>query len=729
MGISSRKNRLPRKGQSLVGNRPLRGGASRFARLAVGGLLIVAGSLSGVTRGSAEGSVPTAATSKSAPAPACRIRVTVKSKTDAHPLAGVAVRLLRPDLERRFQTDAEGIALVENLPPCEHVFQVCADGYAAQTVAVGGTAPGSTADLSFALAPGGEIRGVVRDAGGRPIARVGLTLIDGWSEWTMRPPLDAVATNDQGRFQFNNLPLGKTLTVALEHGNRVLRKTVLLTADERNVTADFAFDKGPETGSILVHVTGPDHQPIANAWVSNPGSGRQGPSGGTTDAKGDCRLDDVDSLLGRYYLAVRVKGFAPDLRTFKAGTSARPNRIKVELKKGHTLRARVMLTNGQTAANARVAFGGGADPPWRGGSETRTDVNGRAALDSLSTRGVFTIDKVAGFAPLYDFPLPLDRVTETTVTMDTAAVVKGRVVDADGRPVVPCRIRVEDTDFRQGDPQVQIDPRLVLAGQLQIRPDGRFEFGDLPPGAPIKLKIMAEGYVDQTLDRVIARPDEQFKPLEIRLQKIDPRQLLTVSGKLLDARGNPVAGAELRLLTVVPGAVSRAASSIAWSPIRNDWFDHSPDCQQFLASMTDKQGEFTFPQVRAAGYGELAYWKQEIDYAREVLPLAGPAARPVKLTLKARDPARLVVEADPKVSPNGGLVMVYGDKTLVVIPPQLLRGDRQRVTFEDLPTGELTVRFNAWARGGDRDDAYGSTTERHVKLKSGETTTFRFEKP
>ncbi len=150
-------------------------------------------------------------------------------------------------------------------------------------------------------------------------------------------------------------------------------------------------------------------------------------------------------------------------------------------------------------------------------------------------------------------------------------------------------------------------------------------------------------------------------------------------------------------------------------------------CQQFLVGVTDKQGEFTFPQVRAAAYGELAYCKQGLDPAREVLPLAGPAPRLVKLTLHARDPARLVVEADSKVSPNGGLVTVSSEKTFFV-PSQLLRGDRPRVTFDDLPTGELTVRFNAWARGGDPDDAYGSTMDRKVTLKSGETTTFRFEK-
>jgi hypothetical protein len=737
---------LRRKRHSHAGDRPIPGGAKRVARLVVGGVLIVASSVSSLTLRSARGSVPASAVN-SKTAPACRIRVTVKSKADGRPLARAAIRLLRPDLERRFRTDAEGIAVVEGLPPREHLFEVRADGYAAQTVAVAATAPGSAAELRFALAPGGRIRGIVRDAGGRPLAQVGLTLEEGRIAWNWSPPLDAVTTDGQGRFQFDNLPLDKTLTISVERGNRVLQKNVVLSADEKDMTSDFAFDKQPESGSILVHVTGPDHRPIAGARLSNRGISPRQCREGTTDAKGDCRIDDVVSLFGRYLLAARAKGFAPDIRDFKAGTAARPNRIEIELEKGHTLRARVMLTNGRPAVSARVIFDSGGNP-WSCGGETRTDLHGRVALeglcrglpggldkeDSLSLRGLFTIDQVAGFVPLIDVPLPLDRGTEITVTLDTAAVVKGRVVDdANGQPVVPCRIRLEGSLGRADEPRAQFDARLAKDGQLQIRSDGRFEFGGQPPGAAVRLKISAEGYGEQRLDRVIARPDEQFKPLEIRLRKLDPRDLLTVSGRLLDTRGKPVAGAEVRLFTVVPashgrnGAVPRAAPSIEWNEIKNGSFERSFACRQFLVGVTDKKGEFHFPQVRDAAYGEIAYWKQGIDPAREVIPLDSPAPRLVKLILKARDAARLVVEADPKVWPNGGLVTVSSEKTFLV-PSQLLRGDRRRVTFDDLPTGELTVRFNAWARGGEPNDAYGSTRDRQVTLKSGETTTFRFEK-
>ena len=146
---------------------------------------------------------------------------------------------------------------------------------------------------------------------------------------------------------------------------------------------------------------------------------------------------------------------------------------------------------------------------------------------------------------------------------------------------------------------------------------------------------------------MIARPDEQFKPLEIRLRKMDPRDLLTVSGRLLDARGKPVAGADVRLLTIVPRLVPDAPSFIKWNEIKYGAFERTFPCQEFLVGVTDNRG--SLPSRRcAAGYGELAYWKQGLDPAREVLPLAGPAPRLVKLTLKARDPRDSSWKPTPK---------------------------------------------------------------------------------
>ena len=221
---------------------------------------------------------------------------------------------------------------------CEHLFQVRADGYAAQTVAVAATAPGLPPSCGFALCtwrPASRHRVVPRKRSAA--CPVGLTLQDGWFVWHCRRRFDAVTTDVQGRFQFDNLPLDKTLTISVERSNRLLQKNVLLSADEKNVTADFAFDKQPESGSILVHVTGSDHQPIAEARLSNRGISPHCAERHNRCER-HCRIDDVVSLFGRYLLAVRVNGFAPDIRDFKAGPRRDRTGSKSALEKGHTLR-------------------------------------------------------------------------------------------------------------------------------------------------------------------------------------------------------------------------------------------------------------------------------------------------------------------------------------------------------------------------------------------------------
>ena len=74
---------------------------------------------------------------------------------------------------------------------------------------------------------------------------------------------------------------------------------------------DLTFDKRADNGSVIMHVTGPDHKPIAGAAISNPGSSSDVWRRGTTNADGECRLDRVYDLSGRFQLFVRAKGFAP----------------------------------------------------------------------------------------------------------------------------------------------------------------------------------------------------------------------------------------------------------------------------------------------------------------------------------------------------------------------------------------------------------------------------------
>lgn len=657
----------------------------------------------------------------------CRLRINVRSKSDGRSIAKALIRFLEHETERRFQTDANGIAVLDSLQPRPRVLEVRADGYAAQVVSVAATEPGTTADLGVQLEPGGQIRGTVRDERGRPISEVAVTLARTWNRFL--PRVDERKTDAAGRYFFDNVPRGQTLEVSVEHRNRWKRASVLLTVDQMNATADIAFEKQVERGSIVVNVTGPGHKPIAGAQLKLLGSTADSWRKATTDANGDCRVDDVEhNRYGRYTLLVRAKGFAPTGLDFTPGTSVRPSRMKIELAQGHSIRARVMLTDGKPAAHVRIIFDGG-ETEFTFGGETRTDSQGRFTLDSLSPTCTFTIEGPADYAPFQDMRLALDRKTETTVTLDTTASVNGRVVDGDsGKPVVPFRVRARASRM-VGEPQAEFGLRLRHEGQVHLRPDGSFKFSDLPPGAPIWLRVAADGYVSQSLERVVALPDGRFKPLEIRLHKIEPQNLRTVSGKLTDAEGKPVAGADLRFWTaafkVLPDLSPEYGVSW-WIPIKSGGLEHSADCQQFLVGVTGKEGEFTFRNVRVASCAELAYWKKGIAPGRKAIHLSADSEPLVNVPVKALAPSRLTVEYDPKVWPNGALVQVVAD-SLSDFPSEFVPADRHRVTFDDLPTGELGVSLNGWS-GNNPDDSLGRVYRRSVTIKSGQTAAVRFTK-
>jgi hypothetical protein len=658
--------------------------------------------------------------------------VTVRSKAEGRPIAKAMIHFLWPDIERRFDTEANGVALVEGVRPREHVFEARADGYAVEVATVAATQPGTTNNVDFLLAPGGQIRGTVRDAEGQPIARVGVTLQRAGNPAALR--VGYLKTDNDGRFFFDNVPLGETLEISVGRQNQWKRKTLILGSDQKNVTADVAFDKPPESGSIVVHVTGPDRKPIAGAELSNPGSSSQWWRRGTTDAEGNCRIDRVYDFAGRYRLFVRAKGFAPFETSFKPGTSAHPVRVEIELAAGHTLRGRVMLTNGKPAANLRVFFGGG-EFVWTTGGETTTDAEGRFALDSLPANCTFTIYPPAGYAPFRGQRLALDRNVESIITLDTAALVRGRVIDAvSGKPAIPYRIRIMgSTNFRQGEPWPMLDTRLRDEGQVILRPDGKFEFGDLPPGAPMQLMISSKGYVDQSLDRVIAKPDDRFEPLEFRLRKIEPRDLRAVSGTLVDAAGKPVARVELRLWTTASKPVDLSQHPFNWSMIQLGQLEQSPQCQQFLSLVTGKHGEFDFPNVRIAGYGELAYWGKGIAPGRHPVRLTHDSEPVVKLTVQAVAPARIVVEIDRKAWPKAGQVQLFGQSRALFgfgDRYEAIAGEKHRFTFDDLPAGQVSVLLNDSGRDlGNNSIQFQTLKNQMVTLKPGETVTVRFDKP
>jgi hypothetical protein len=184
---------------------------------------------------------------------------------------------------------------------------------------------------------------------------------------------------------------------------------------------------------------------------------------------------------------------------------------------------------------------------------------------------------------------------------------------------------------------------LVLyttAGARHARADasGLFAFGDLPPGAA-RLRVRAEGFVSVTNDVTIA-PSAGRRPTDLARVELAPGG--TVEGQVLDARGDPVAGARVAL-DRVPTYLTVGGSPAG-------------------VAVADARGAFRLGDL-PEGAVTLEAYAPDVGRARSegVRVVAGRIARDVRITLRsdgADGPAERSSGADDAA---GGVAVTLGE--------------------------------------------------------------------
>jgi hypothetical protein len=184
-----------------------------------------------------------------------------------------------------------------------------------------------------------------------------------------------------------------------------------------------------------------------------------------------------------------------------------------------------------------------------------------------------------------------------TLVLPPAAAVPGTVVDAAGRPVVGAEVRAKPADAWSSDGGVR----------SRSRADGSFRLAGLLPGGDYRLRASRDGFLPRDLR--LAAPAPGAPPRELRLVLERGRPGV---GRVVDAAGRPVVGAEVRLL---PAA-----------------FAESPDAlrtvaEVMLVGLTDGSGRFS---LQPLGRGPFDLRARAPGFApalvRGVKPAPGPGA-------------------------------------------------------------------------------------------------------
>ncbi len=190
----------------------------------------------------------------------------------------------------------------------------------------------------------------------------------------------------------------------------------------------------------------------------------------------------------------------------------------------------------------------------------RSDAEGRFALARLPASLVDLGFSKEGFAPMkirgLEVPLDgadTDAIDLGSVVLVTGAGLAGRVIDDAGEGVATAAIHIVRSERPQRPGGVAEQWLLSLPPEVRSDGEGRFRLGQLTPGERIHLLVGAEGHSPEWIENLEIPASEQVTVV------LAPGG--GVGGRVVDADGEPVSGAEM-VFEQRPGAEAGGQPSI-----------------------------------------------------------------------------------------------------------------------------------------------------------------------
>jgi beta-lactamase regulating signal transducer with metallopeptidase domain/protocatechuate 3,4-dioxygenase beta subunit len=616
------------------------------------------------------------------------LTVRVKDKATGKPIPNATVRLLWSDFATDPTTDGEGVVVLQPLTASQWKAEVWADGHAIEARSLN-LENGSDAETEFLLGSGGALEGIVRDASGTPLAGVGVGAREPGGVY----PITGVKTDENGHYRLEHLPRDVPLEIGASKTDYT-RTEVTTRVTGLVANLDLTVAARPRGGSIAGVVRDSEGRPIAGAELMNTGMSSDEVRTATTGPEGRFLMDNLYKRSTGEEVIVRARGFAPKRVDVTSGPPDRPAEVAIALDPGHRIRGRVVDESGRPLEGVWVYFAHGRRMFSEGGRGT-TDANGVFFFDSLPEVSPFSFYK-QDYSAIEDRTLPLDTDAVATVVMRPAGTIVGRVVDArTGEPVGAFTVRITFSRTRQpGEPSGSLSSALEDPGLASTSGDGRFKVGGLVVDMPLQVTVSAAGYERRVLERVVVARPEAAKIQEFRLEVLDPANLRTYGGRLLDAQGVPVPGADLRLIAHQPLAGDRSEdNAFNWVLIETGQLARDPSVTRFLTATTDQQGRFRFTGIPGSSQVKLAWWGPGIPRGRadhlERTASAAAAAGSIDITLPA--PARISGTVNRTAYPSAARVSAQRTDDSFDDVEQTLAAGQSDFEIRGLAPGEYWV--------------------------------------
>jgi protocatechuate 3,4-dioxygenase beta subunit len=437
-------------------------------------------------------------------------------------------------------------------------------------------------ELTIELQRGREIRGRVVDEMHQPVKNASVR-ISAPVTWPKRDSyvfgLATLQTDAAGNWSFADAPkdIGR-VSIRVSHPDY---KDGQSKAKEDTTT--ITLEKGISFPGRVLDSKG---NPIAGAVV-RLGPDRFGIDIPEARTDEDGQFDLKNCELGKTVLTVQAHGFSPQILEVDVQDKNETG-VALRLEPPHTLRIRVVDENGEPLPDVQFAVDG-----WRGYRSLeyrgRTNASGEAIWDSAPPDAMICDFFKSGRMANRDVPcVPGEEFN--IVRLYPELEISGRVIDRQGeKPVASFRMI-------RGQNQSNLRETYWRTDETHAFENGKFKFTFNEPMKSWQLKVIAEGYKP--------RVSREFKSTEGRVRySFLLERASTLSGVVVDASGDPVAGAQV--------VIARSGNNVV---MQNGYLDLRESASKPVHSATDggftvtlpEEGFFLLIAVHENGFAELS---------------------------------------------------------------------------------------------------------------------------
>ncbi|MFO0932375.1 MAG: carboxypeptidase-like regulatory domain-containing protein [Planctomycetota bacterium] len=655
------------------------------------------------------------------------------------------------------KSGADGRFTLADVPPGPVVVRADAAGRRMATVKVKADAETPPAPVTLKLEPGADVAGVVVGDRGAPIEGATVAIMrteggDDMMDWMSRRIF--AVTGAGGRFEAVVEPATKGYRAIVEAAGYPTTVGPAFAAGAKDVRV--VLQRGAEL--VVRLLTEGDDKPVAGATVSlmvgNIDAGEGSEESGAmpsavTDAEGVARIaarpGKVQMLLvmapGRDFMMMSPRGgMGGDMGGLSGEapnelTADRSTEVTLRIKTAVVVTGTVRASDGTPLAGCEVrslSFFGGA-----GKAAFQTDAQGAYKVPvtaMFGNAGAMLSFRAPGFvAETANVTIDEAARKAGTVTHDVklkrAATLRGRVVDAEGKPIAGAKVSVEGAGFgleqmmgggtnvltaKDGAYVLEgVGPSGESANPFEPRPARRVGTADAgeadePPKVSVVV-VEAEGFVEGRSEGITVKEGAQVTVPPVKLSRG-----ATIRGTVLGPDRRPAVGAKVE--------VSIAAADAKGPRMRFRMNGVDMGQRSFT---TDKEGRFEAAACEV-GTATLTVSAAGAAPSRRTVKLESEDASPT-VTVDLRPAVRIdgVVLDDAgkpvkgvRVAVEGQLVGLEGDDAYVPEESATTKDDG-RFVLDGLPSGTVTLAaYHAGYRPLKTTAATGASVELRVAARS-----------